>query len=58
MFQNTDDFFPLQDESDDLHLGPAFEAFQRVDLKDLVNELRPGPAAGFLVRGIVNDIKR
>jgi len=54
MPQNADDFFPFQDKSNDPHLRPAFETLQRINLIHLVHQLRPGPAAGFPIRGIID----
>ena len=36
----------------------ALGALQRVHLVDLVDQPRPRPAAGFPVRGVVNDVKQ
>jgi len=55
MFQNADYFLPLQDEGDDLHLPAAFRALQGVDFVDLINQPRPGPAAGFQVNSAITS---
>jgi len=55
VLQDSDDLIPLLDEGDDPHPPPALGALQGVDLVHLIDQPRPGPAAGLPLRGVVHD---